>query len=604
VPRKQRLFVPGLPLLLALKGNNSEKLFREESDRQYFLQCLANGCGHHPVQLHAYCLLDSQVFLLLTAGDKTALARFIQYLGRCYVSYFNRRHGRSGVLWEGRYRSCSIEPGSYFLLCQKYLDTQARRLGQSGCSSSAAYRGEAPLDFLQPHPAYLSLAADSEARQARYQRFLALPLASSFIFRIETCLQQNSVLGTLSFCLKLEEQLLLPVRSRSQGRPRKYYPQKLEYWLWLEQEAKIAMEGLGYQEIRLPLLESRDGDAERAPAQLRREGTMGCLTAIAARKLRVPARLWYQGPMFRTHHLSGHQVEQFHQIGAEALGFAGIDIEFEQLLLQYDLMQRLGLSRLVELQINTLGTQQELQRYRQRLRGYFSDRSALNPRQQAALERYPETLLSAAAGLPVELIAAAPAILPELGDDSLQRFLRLSQALQAAGVPHLHRVNLFPQQPYYQHTFYEWHSTHPDSPTVLCCGGRYDELASRIMARPSRACGFAFMVEPLIQLAQQAHPSPGVRAKQVDIVIACEQGDSSVAMMLGQDLRAAFPYLVIVNDYAAGRSLRKGRRRSAPSQVVIGVHAGEQRAAIFAGGQKETSCPLGEVTHRLRALLQ
>jgi histidyl-tRNA synthetase len=586
--------------MMALKGNNREALFCDADDYRFFLQCLGKACKQHPVRLHAHTLLERQIFLLLSAEDKTVLARFTQYLGRCYVPYFNRRHGRTGALWEGRYKSCSIEPDSYFLLCQKYMDSLAARDGLLSWSSSPAYQGELPLGFLSPHPAYLELASDAVARHAAYRQFLALPLAASFVFRIEACLQQNCVLGTLNYCLKLEEQLLQPVRPRQSGRPRKHFPDRLQYWLWLEQEAQSAIEGLAYQEIRLPLLESPD--AAGGEMVLRSEGTMGCLTAIADLKLAdASARFWYQGPMFRTHHLTGHQVEQFHQIGAEAIGFPGLDIELEQLLLQHDLVQRLNLSSLTELQLNTLGSPEELERHRQCLRTYLvSACPDVLPRWQSILARCPETLLLEGAGLPADLRANAPSIRQSLSDASLARFQHLSQALHAAGVPHVERPELFPHRPFYQHTFYEWQSTLLEASPVLCRGGRYDQLATRITGRTTRACGFAFMVEPLIQLAEKARSAPRVRRLHADILVCSEAADSVAAMLLAQRLRTAFPYLSVINDY---RRLRSQRQRH-DARIVICVSRDGRHADIRPGDLKTgLRCVLDEVVFRLRSWL-
>ena len=133
--------------------------------------------------------------------------------------------------------------------------------------------GMPQLDFLTPHPVYQALAPDRPRRHARYLQFLAIPLGSAFIYRIEECLRQNCVLGPLNYCLELEERLHQPVRPRLSGRPRKHYPDKLNYWQWLEQEAESALQGLGYQEIRLPLLDGTVDQSQWASA-LRSEGTM------------------------------------------------------------------------------------------------------------------------------------------------------------------------------------------------------------------------------------------------------------------------------------------------------------------------------------------
>lgn len=609
LPRKERLFIAGMPQMIAFKGNNNEAIFRDEDDYSFFLLCLKNAIRLHAVDVHAFSLHGSLVFLLLSTGDKAALARFTQYLGRCYVPYFNKRHGRSGVLWEGRYRSCSIEPASYFLLCQKYVETQAEDSSGSelaAWNSGAAYCGEQALGFLTPHSAYLALAAEDEARYARYRQFLSMPLGASFIYRIEECLRQNCVLGTLNYCLELEERLHHPVRPRLSGRPRKHYPDKLNYWLWLEQEARAGIQGLGYQEIRLPLLSGSSGQEQgKWAAMLRSEGTMGCLTAIAEQhQTALPARLWYQGPMFRTHHLTGRQVEQYHQIGGEALGFSGVDIELEQLLIQYDLIQRLKLSSLIELQINTLGDTGDLERYRQVLRQHLSPGLALlSAEQQQEFSLAPETFLDVAAGFPEELLAGVPALSLSLSDASLHRFERLMHGLQVAGVPFTHRQDLFPHLPIYQQTFFEWQSAHLDAHPVVCRGGRYDEVASRIMGSATPACGFAFMVEPLIKLAEKARSALRLNTHGVDIVILNETPlVAGRAMLVGQALRSAYPYLAVVNDYSVGRwSSRQSRAMKSGARILVSLAPGEEVADLLSCDEgSRLRCGLSEVVGMVR----
>jgi histidyl-tRNA synthetase len=615
VPRKERLFIAGMPQMIAFKGNNNEAIFRDSEDYRFFLLCLKHATELHAVQLHAYSLFGSQAFLLLSASDKTALARFTQHLGRCYVPYFNKRHGRSGALWEGRYRSCSIEPSSYFLLCQKYIETHGPQSAAQDalpvCNSAGAYCGTQALDFLTPHSAYLSLAPDASARHSRYRQFLAMPLGASFSYRIEECLRQNCVLGTLNYCLELEARLRQPVRPRLNGRPRKHYPDKLSYWLWLEQEAQAGIQGHGYQEIRLPLLSGSSAsgqDQAQWAAMLRSEGTMGCLAAIAEQHLApLPTRWWYQGPMFRTHHLTGQQVEQFHQIGAEALGFAGVEIELEQLIIQYDLIERLKLSPLLELQINTLGDAQDLERYRQVLRQHFSSQlGSASPAWAARFERAPETLLAPQAGLPADLLASVPSLMRSLSDGACARFDALTQALERAGIPFTHRQDLFPHQPYYQQTFFEWHAAQLDDHPVVCRGGRYDDVASRMMGTPTAACGFAFMVEPLIQLAEKARATLQLHTHSADIVILSEgPAGAGRAFLLGQQLRSAYPYLAIVNDYSSARwTGRLARAQKTGARILASVRPGSEGLELFAceEGVRQLSspaCVVADIRHWL-----
>jgi len=612
VPRKERLFIAGMPQLIALKGNNNEAIFRDDADYRHFVSCLQKAAGSFDVGLHAYTLLTSQVYLLLSAGSKESLARFTQFLGRCYVAWFNKRHVRTGVLWEGRFRSCSVEPASYFLLCQKWIETRTpegdSEPGDTPWNSLRAHTGHEALHFLTPHPVWLALAAEEPARWARYRQFLSTPLGASFISRVEDCLRQNCVLGTLNYCLELESQLHQPVRPRQSGRPRKHYPHRMNYWLWLEQEARSCIQGAAYREIRLPLLEAESGGGtEDWPANLRSEGTLCCLHAIAGDQGGAsPCRLWYQGPMFRTDPQTGTQVEQFHQIGVEALGYGDIDIELEQLLIQYDLFQRFKLSPHLELQINTLGDPEDLLRYREILRRHIAPAmKSLNAVQTRIAASAPEALLALPGVLPSDLQVSAPLLFDCLGDKARIRFERLTRALQAAGVPYTHRANLFPQHPFYQHTFFEWQSTLSEVHALVCQGGRYDALASRVLQRETSAFGFAFMVEPMIRLAEQSHAGHRLENQRADIAVLNEGAASvGVALALGHALREAYPFLAVVNDFSNGRMAGKQARavRNGARIVVCVENAGHADLLLTEVAER-LSCPVDQVVHLARRAL-
>jgi len=606
--RKERLFIAGMPQLIAFKGNNNEAIFRDSADYRFFLSCLKKACAQHAVELHAFSLLKSQIFLLLSADDKQLLARYTQYLGRCYVAYFNHRHQRTGVLWEGRYRSCSIEPASYFLLCQKYVESRVDAgVVDELWSSARVHAGGEELNFLTPHASYLALAPDPAARFACYRQFLTMPLGASFVYRIEECLRQNCVLGSVNYCLELESRLHQAVRPQLSGRPRKHYPNKLNYWLWLEQEAQSCIQGYAYREIRLPVLEGRAGaPAPTTSSILRREGTMGCLATIAERHMgSMPARFWYQGPMFRTHHLTGVQVEQFHQIGAEALGYRGVDIELEQLLIQYDLIQRLKLTPYLELQINTLGEAADLARYRFALRQIFAP-VVVDSAVQARIADAPETLLGADSPFEATVLARVPPLTTFLSDEAVARFAHLTQALASAGIPFTHRLDLMPHNPYYQQTFYEWQTTYLDGQSVVCRGGRYDDAASRVIGRTTSACGFAFMVEPLIQLAEKSRSGHHLSAKSVDVAILSQSVDCvDQALHLGVALRGAFPYLAVVNDYTRARVAGKlARALKSGARIVVSVHPAGDVADLYSSEPAlRVELPLAEVLGQVRRWL-
>jgi putative transposase len=172
--RLPRLTIPGYPHLVLLTGNDARAVFADDQDRDAWLARLRAWLAPCRVRLHAYVLLPSQVRLLLTPEDASGLPRLIQAVGRDYVRYFNRRHGRGGTLWEGRYRATVLQPDRYLLDCMALLDTApvtAALVAQAAdyrWSSCAHYAGLRACTLLTPPPAYWALGDTPFAREAAY----------------------------------------------------------------------------------------------------------------------------------------------------------------------------------------------------------------------------------------------------------------------------------------------------------------------------------------------------------------------------------------------------------------------------------------------------
>ena len=172
--RHPRVIVPDVALHLRQRGNDRQACFRHESDRLVYLSNLGELCRRWQCALHAYCLMTNHVHLLLTPADDDGPALLMRDLGRCYVSYFNRRHGRTGSLWEGRFRSCLVDSPDYVLGCYRYIELNPVRAGM--VSSPATYRwsshagnhGARADPLLAPHAEYLALAEETGRRRANY----------------------------------------------------------------------------------------------------------------------------------------------------------------------------------------------------------------------------------------------------------------------------------------------------------------------------------------------------------------------------------------------------------------------------------------------------
>ena len=172
--RQPRLAVTGQAHLVTLAGNNRQAVFAGPQDRQDFLGLLAALAQREQVLVHAWVLLDSQVRLLLTPQQEGALSRLMQALGRSYVRQFNLRHGRSGTLWEGRYRSTVLQPGRYLLPCMVDMDLSPVRAklvhAPEDCvwSSHLHYIGRRHDPWLTPPAAYWALGNTPFSREAAY----------------------------------------------------------------------------------------------------------------------------------------------------------------------------------------------------------------------------------------------------------------------------------------------------------------------------------------------------------------------------------------------------------------------------------------------------
>ena len=180
--RHRRLIVPGVALHVRQRGVDGMACFREETDRLVYLSALRELIGKARCALHAYCLMTNHVHLLVTPTDETGCSIFMRELGRRYVPYYNNRYGRTGTLWDGRFRSCLVESREYVLACYRYIERNPVRAGM--VASPSAYRwssfkaniGEADDRALCGHAEYTALGFDAALREATNA---GLPLVGS-----------------------------------------------------------------------------------------------------------------------------------------------------------------------------------------------------------------------------------------------------------------------------------------------------------------------------------------------------------------------------------------------------------------------------------------
>ena len=228
--RLPRLVVPGLPHHLVLRGNNRQHVFADERDYQEYLDALREAALLNKVRVHAYVLMPNQVHLLLTPADEQGMSRMMQSVGRRYGAAFNRRHQRTGTLWEGRFRAAVIDPARHFLEVCVYIDTNPVRAGlverdeDWPWSSLAHHLGRKVDALVADYPAYWGLGNTPFEREAAYRALCERGLGSSAVERITAAAIKGWALGSPAFLAQLAGSTSRPLQPRPRGRPARSVP--------------------------------------------------------------------------------------------------------------------------------------------------------------------------------------------------------------------------------------------------------------------------------------------------------------------------------------------------------------------------------------------
>lgn len=223
--RLPRLDLADVPQHIVQRGNNRLPCFLDDSDRLRYLQLLQEATHATGVSLHAYVLMDNHVHLLATPPAVGAIGRMMQRLGRQYVALFNGRHGRTGTLWEGRYKACLVDSEDYVLRCYRYIELNPVRARMTDdpatyrWSSCAANLGRHPDSRLTPHPAWLALGATAEHRIVGYRQLLDEAISEEMLTEIRLYLQQQRALGRDAFRSMVEAKARRFASARPAHRP-------------------------------------------------------------------------------------------------------------------------------------------------------------------------------------------------------------------------------------------------------------------------------------------------------------------------------------------------------------------------------------------------
>ncbi|OQW41379.1 MAG: histidine--tRNA ligase [Proteobacteria bacterium SG_bin4] len=305
-----------------------------------------------------------------------------------------------------------------------------------------------------------------------------------------------------------------------------------ESYLWSHFELKVQqwLAAYGYRNIRTPIVEQTDlfirsigevtdivekemytfvDQLNNDSLTLRPEGTASCVRAVIEHNLLYsgPQRLYYTGPMFRHERPQKGRYRQFHQVGVEALGFAGPDIDAELIVMCSRLWKMLGISGL-RLEISTLGNAETRALHRSRLIKYFEQHhDALDEDSKRRLHTNPLRILDSKNSMMQGLIESAPKLIDDLDVESCEHFESLQNILREQGINFEINLRLVRGLDYYNRTVFEWVTDKLGAQGTVCAGGRYDGLIAQVGGKPAPACGFAMGVERLLALMQDTdHP--------------------------------------------------------------------------------------------------
>jgi len=227
MPRKPRFFLPDVPVHVVQRGNNRDAVFFAEEDYQAYLNWLEEGARRYDCAIHAYVLMTNHTHILVTPGARDSVSRLLQYVGRHYVPYVNNKNGRSGTLWEGRFKASLIDAEAYLLACYRYIElnpVRAKMVAAPGEYPWSSYRSNAlgvNNSLLTGHPLYLALDANVQTRQSKYRALFGTHLEKNLLSEVRNCLNTGTPLGNERFHRQIEAVLQVKVGQSRRGRPRK-----------------------------------------------------------------------------------------------------------------------------------------------------------------------------------------------------------------------------------------------------------------------------------------------------------------------------------------------------------------------------------------------
>lgn len=374
-------------------------------------------------------------------------------------------------------------------------------------------------------------------------------------------------------------------------------PDAAETWQAFEAVVRDWLRRYGYRELRTPILE-QTGLFKRAIGEvtdivekemytfvdelngesltLRPEGTASAVRAAIQHNLLYDGgkRLWYAGPMFRHERPQKGRYRQFHQVGVEALGFAGPDIDAELIAMTADLWRALGIAP--TLQLNTLGDPEARQRHRAKLIAHYERHAdALDADARRRLHSNPLRILDSKNPAMAAVNEAAPRLMDELDDAARAHFDGVRRLLDGCGIAYEINPRLVRGLDYYNRTVFEWVTDQLGAQGTVCAGGRYDGLVEQLGGKPAPAAGFAMGVERLLALRDAAGAACAAPGPDAYVVHAGEAA-AAHAWRVAAALRAAGLAAIL---HAGGGSFKSQMKKADASRARFAVIIGDDEAA-------------------------
>lgn len=369
-------------------------------------------------------------------------------------------------------------------------------------------------------------------------------------------------------------------------------PEEVIYWQHVEATARQLLHQAAYRELRTPIFEQTNlfergiGEATDVVGKemytfkdrgdrsitLRPEGTAGAVRSYIENKLYAQGgvqRLWYIGPMFRYERPQAGRQRQFHQIGLECLGSTDPRADAEVIAIASQLLKSLGVPEWT-LSLNSLGTSEDRQRYREALVNYLSDyKDDLDADSQQRLERNPLRILDSKDPQTQHIAQSAPNILNYLGPDSKQHFDRVQHLLTDLDIAYKLNPSLVRGLDYYTHTAFEFELDGLGSQATVCGGGRYDRLVAELGGPETPAVGWAIGMERLILLLQKAEITLN---QSLDFYCVARGSEAEAqALLICQNLRKnGFSVEMDLSGSAFGKQLKRADRSGAMACLILG----------------------------------